>query len=645
MCLKNTLKQLLRTPVKTVLFAVLIALSCALLVCGLNLWQNSSRARAEIDETYVTRGTLTQMADVTNSVRVPSSDGTVAYEDVPSFTLEIAEDAFDGLPTKIPVENRPLIYTKGIRPDEKDVLTQTHGMALNALVFTPVEDFSAEDFDKYIGELGSSLYRNNLTAVKADVISFDGKERSDQVLLVFSKYNFPEGMVLKAGTPYFCLAGASRTQRLEDGYLFLTSVSKSLEKATASNVVFGEYTDYFYEYTEDFWDTDDGRAIRTNLDNAALLQSNTFFTLPTNSLDLLASWYNKSMKLKQGREITREEFDSGAKVCMVPENLLNDSSDESAYANYLRIGDKVSLSFLGQVYGLRPIQMGEGYVESSQLINGEPISPTEGGEYEIVGTYEVGKPLTGGDYGTFTYANGDGTYSTYDTYVTSTEDVCTNMVIVPMKSLDTSAVKTVYGGPLIASNTSFILENGSLNEFMDALNRLDCAEYLQVSITDMGYSSVRKGIDAVALVSKILFFAGAVSTLFLLIFFVYLQIARSRREAAIQISLGSTKRQSAAMLLLSVLLVSVVGVCAGTLGGHLVTGEVSRQVFTRARESGYSRDYSDQLESSQDLEYTYHGEADPAGSALAGASVFLISAALSAGFAHAALKKEPLELF
>ena len=145
------------------------------------------------------------------------------------------------------------------------------------------------------------------------------------------------------------------------------------------------------------------------------------------------------------------------------------------------------------------------------------------------------------------------------------------------------------------------------------------------------------------LIAFILLLAGGISALCLLLFFVYLQIARKQREAAVQISLGAGKRRCAAFLMLSVMLVILLGAAAGSLIGHQVTGSVSAQVFSQAKTSGYSRDYSDQFESGMDVDYAYEGGASPLWSLVSGLSIAGAGLLLAAGFTARSLRKEPLE--
>ena len=56
----KSLKQLLRTPVKAVLFFLLMAAATALLVLGAGLWLNTQHKIDAAESTFTTIGTVTQ---------------------------------------------------------------------------------------------------------------------------------------------------------------------------------------------------------------------------------------------------------------------------------------------------------------------------------------------------------------------------------------------------------------------------------------------------------------------------------------------------------------------------------------------------------------------------------------------------------
>ena len=394
-----------------------------------------------------------------------------------------------------------------------------------------------------------------------------------------------------------------------------------------------------YELTPDFWDTDVGKAFLRYQENIDLFTreygvSPLFPTVPTNSLSLLDPFYRGTASVKYGREITAAEFASGAKVCMVPETLARDleSSGEGngEFSNYLEVGDTIDLTWYGACYGVTTSSLFPGRGSGgAEFFSAQPLTQTAGGEYEIVGIYSE-------DAAGFT--------SDADLYTSATAKLGYNQVIVPAASFGFDSLPTLLGGPLDDANVSFQLENGTAGEFMAAVEQSEYRDYLSVTINDKGFTSVKKGLDAVSLAAALLLGAGAVSALCLLVFFVYLQIGRKKREAAIQVSLGTKRRQAAAFLLCSVLLAAALAIAAGAAGGYVVTGKVSGEIYQQGTASGFSREYSDLFDASQDQEYAYDGSPSPQATAGAGLALFFTGAALSIGFAAYVLKQEPMAL-
>ncbi len=65
MLIKNSLKQMLRTPLKTILFLILLLLSTSLLTTGINLWQTSEKGIQEFKSLFNTIALVRQKEDTT----------------------------------------------------------------------------------------------------------------------------------------------------------------------------------------------------------------------------------------------------------------------------------------------------------------------------------------------------------------------------------------------------------------------------------------------------------------------------------------------------------------------------------------------------------------------------------------------------
>lgn len=72
--MKNSLKQLLRTPMKTALFFLLMTAATALLVLGANLWAQTQAKINAAEGLFVTLGTVEQLPDYEAPVKTKTLD-------------------------------------------------------------------------------------------------------------------------------------------------------------------------------------------------------------------------------------------------------------------------------------------------------------------------------------------------------------------------------------------------------------------------------------------------------------------------------------------------------------------------------------------------------------------------------------------
>lgn len=642
MTFRTVCKELLRTPFKTVMFLLLLVLSTALLVLGVNLYLGCNAAREEVSANYKTVGTIRQKPD---SVRELAEDeviiSTSGEDPTEQYTVTLPDNLFDGLPTLVPVENRPTLITSADffsqhSPEEAlPVKTPPRMLFLyQVITFTPTMDMDTadEEFMKQFA-MPEGFYTNEAFSGGIEISAINGEpvgESMEKTLLaeIVWPYPEPEHIVLRAGTEYiaagyrwwkgngtlqYCVGRIQKAVTMEKG---------GMELESAGQIA--------WENTEEFAQSRDGQWVRELMESSKRLmemESNSVITVPTRSLTLLDPFYQGDVTIRKGREITPEEFASGAKVCMLSDDFLYTGPEpECPYLNFINVGDKIRLKWHGAVYGMNPAELSSniGILDAPQV--GASYEEAASEEYEIVGIFHT--ESTGREYGSSDWsATNLGSYE----------------VIVPSASFDFDSIPLAYGGPLAEGSCSFQLENGTGSDFLMAVNKLEHGDLLQITLNDQGYTAVAKGLDAIALLAGILLFSGGASSLCLLLFFVYLQIARRQREAAIQLSLGAGRRRSAVFLLLSVLLVAVVGIAAGTVLGHVVTDTVSTRVYTQAKESGYSREYSEQFEASADKVFDYDGSARWPRTLAAALSALSAAVLLSGEFTASALRKEPLE--
>ncbi len=625
MTFRAAVKQTFRTPVKSMLFFLLLCLCAGLLVMGINLFASSTQALADISQSYQTVGTLQQMPDSTHT-EIIDYFGESTFVDTPEYHTVIPQDALENLPTLLPVENRPLVYSTGVKEDGTSLITGTLMYPSYCVTFSPLEDGDSTDsaFLEAHAQEGTGF------VLQVEVYSIQWGVSLEEA--VPGLLYWPEDLEtypahLEKGKKYVAYAGP---QSSPDQFAFQVQPIPLHSSGNKTSSAMEYAPQLVYEITEQFDTSEEAAMFQALEKNKSLLSDDSsssflFPTVPTNSLSLLDPFYQGDVSIKSGREITQEEFATGAKVCLIPESLASDpvpGGGDQTYHNYLQVGDTISLTWLGASYGAAPGNVFLGRkMPIVPFYTGEPLQETAGGQYEIVGIYTTQRAGSNGML-----------------------NLGYNQVIVPSKSFDFDSLNILSGGPLDPANVSFQLENNTAEQFVEALDGLGYGEILSVKIQDQGYSVIKKGLDAVYLVALILLISGGISSLSLLVFFVYLQISRQKRETAIRRSLGVGKVKCMGMMLSCVLLVALPGIGLGAAAGHCLTGSVSSRIYEQSKTSGFSREYSDQLEASGERKFDFSGQSDLGPTLGAGAALLGATLLLSGGTAWVVLQKEPLEL-
>lgn len=119
MLFRNSMKKLLRTPLKTLLFLALLCLSTGLLAIGLNLWNWSGENLRKMAASFHTVGTVSQTQDALKTEDQWDGIGEKYYRtDQPVFKDILPVSVFDKLPADLFLarpEKRPLYYADTTR--------------------------------------------------------------------------------------------------------------------------------------------------------------------------------------------------------------------------------------------------------------------------------------------------------------------------------------------------------------------------------------------------------------------------------------------------------------------------------------------------------------------------------------------------
>ncbi|MDO4458764.1 MAG: hypothetical protein Q4C42_01565 [Clostridia bacterium] len=620
--MKFVSKQLARTPLRTCLFIVLIALAVVLLSVGVQLCTQSLNILDEIDSNFVTVGTIAQNPSSFRTV----VDGIDSY-DVAEYSDPVGLEELSELPYIIEPEHRPVLMSHMYRSSNGNALIANYNGRYNKflrqlVVFKPTRDFILVPTEDQI-ENGDYDIENNRIEIVEILYGNQYADYTYRSLNLISYYSLSgeEPAELKEGELYVGWFSEVKEHSLDIGNITLMATTPYLVTEADEYSTNEMQLPCIVPYTEDFFDTKLGIEYQTVIEDLQFMtDEDTFPVIPVSSLDMYSAFDESEAVVTKGRAITEEEYASGAKVCMISE-----TTNMNGDGNYVTVGDKITISPYAAYYTEKPMlvdckQQGI-WPDDRWPLNG--FRQPEGEEYEIVGVYysknqEMTKP--------------DSEYYMPD-----------EAVIVPSKSINLNDYNVLRGNVLSHETTSFVIENGTIDSYLTEFEKLGL-DNISIEFNDMGYTNIVKGAKSVLRISIILLVSGAVSALSIIILFAFLQIVRKKGETAISISLGTGIGKSAMNLILSVLIVIVIGTAIGSVAGAMSVDKISEAAYNSAQEISVDRTYSDVKVTNGGYEYTADYSFDPMPFALSALAVILASLAISGGATYKIVTTEPMKL-
>jgi len=309
------------------------------------------------------------------------------------------------------------------------------------------------------------------------------------------------------------------------------------------------------EYTEDFWDTEQGKWFAEAAE-CCYYDIRSINAVTTNDLFSALPFYKGNLSVTEGRAFTEEDYETGAHVCIV--------SKELAQLNRWQVGDIIDFSFFASDYMYTHI-----HDDLFPQYNSETEGFFDTGSYEIIGLYD----------GLVTVREG-----TNIDYNEEIGGLWIN-VYLPEKSVENAPV------PKLSNyNTTIRLETLSGMQFLaemedSGLTKKKENDY-QVTFTlyDQGISAMADGLQQLSDISVLTVTLSVAASLLSVAVLVIFHLWRSKKEIACLRSLGVRKGQVIVVVLAGLLLAGALGCAVGAAVGHKISVQVAEYIMAAASE-------------------------------------------------------------
>ena len=290
-------------------------------------------------------------------------------------------------------------------------------------------------------------------------------------------------------------------------------------------------------------------------DAAALkIQHSTFNVCLTKDMTGVPTYHLGGASLHSGRVITPEEYDTGAKVCMV--------SKQQANLQNWKVGDKLTMQF----YNFEAFPNNNTEFGTDQAIYHKNTGDFfYENTYEIVGIYDQ-TPTTGNSG-----------------IARSTLSMPWNTIYIPhnaVKNTKPEAELPVHGALL-----TIWLENGSVDAFLADMEAKGFTETREgqynttFTFYDQGYSQVRPGLEAMRSTARLLLTLSSVLLAVTVILMAYFFAQSFKQSVGIFRMLGGRKASAIYALLVCALVVTLAGAAIGGLTGQALAQGVGIEIL------------------------------------------------------------------
>ena len=382
-------------------------------------------------------------------------------------------------------------------------------------------------------------------------------------------------------------------------------------------------------YTPDFWDTEAGQQYADFQRDLDITFGSTT-AAAVDDLSLVPAFYNGKVYIAQGRAFSQEDYDTGAKVCLI--------SGYYAEQMKLAVGDRLDMRFYESNFPMtgntadcndqlpdlwKPVTLSDG-TKTYRL--GDPFF--DEGSYEIVGIYDgqVYEP------------------NLNQVEFSLTKGMNSDTILVPSASLANQPETTRDD----AWHTAILVDSKRVNEFLDyvqtstLLDETDDGVKMDLTVYDQGLSNMTRVLEQLTRVSRLTMGLALGSAGLAVVMLSVLTLQKNKRQIASLRSLGVREKQIPQAVLAGVLAVCLVGAILGAAAGGIVSQKVGSAVLASAKEDVGDGTFSAMLAQSGGDAVDLSIVTSPLSMVLAAAGVMLVLSILCLVLVRREAKNSPI---
>lgn len=591
--MRYALKRLYRMPVKTVIFILLISLSASALSISAGMWKYSYDSIKHSKDAFTTIGILREI-EFTEQIYKNSVKPKYDYE-----LLSKVKEAVAGSQYARYIDKRE--YLMGYSPDITSIGSLADNEGLYPYAYSVVIGV-CESVGYY---LNSANYSAIIRIDKDDlnILPYfvdNSNNRDAEYIDIRGKYltndlEFP----FKVGEKYIIhtyIGGYDNSKKRWIGHLDYknTDYTEYSEYYDLSEEEKTEHPEYNRDFVQRILDDsmlschilstdaksflDSGNERWNEIVNNCRITKSSVEILLTDDMYSIYTFNTGDVFILRGRAIRKDEYEQGAKVCVVNSSFL--------YANNLKIGDKIKLSVYESDFSIDTKSIG---TPPAGVVFGENdtedfFAPLgyEGQdfitevEYEIVGMYRNSGP---GERGELLLSS--------------------NVLIVPSKSIEgdfntkpteAEVVRDVDGTihrfkmerTSIPGSFSVVIENGKTEEFEEEMAALGYGGMFYYF--DQNYSQISGLLDGYLKTASFIVLISILAWVCIAAVFLSIYMISSRKSLATMLSLGSGRIKAFMSEMTGISVIILIASILGMIAGMILYGKVINQTITLSLE-------------------------------------------------------------